>query len=165
MLLLVAALSLYFGQDHPAGRWSRRHRIPATAISVRQCHEIRLDSGKDATLNMSTTDGKNLEAGLVPRGLTSSSPANDSLLKSPVDLVVNEALTRKTAVKIYTSPLTWLPAFAYLTTFGLVLATNGQMANIFSSLFTKKIQAFDETKAGYYASVLWDVLYASAAYH
>src|ERR1700733_5377270 len=165
MLLFVAALSLYFGQDHPAGSWSHRHRITAVAIVVVQCHEIRLDNDENTGVNTSTTDGKNLEAGLVAHDLIRGRPADDSLLPSPVNLAVNEALTHKTAVEICTSPLMWLPAFAYLTTFGLTLATNGQMANILFSLFTKKIQAFDETKAGYYASVLWGVLYASAAYY
>jgi len=38
ILLTVAALTLYFGQDHPAGSWSQRHRMPTTAIAVRQGH-------------------------------------------------------------------------------------------------------------------------------
>jgi len=74
-------------------------------------------------------------------------------VQSPVDVAVNESLTWKTALKICVNPLTWLPALAYLTTFGLELAIDGQMANILFSLFNKRIHGFDQTKAGYYTSI------------
>lgn len=153
ILLTVAALTLCFGEDHPAGSWSQRHRTPATAIAVQQGHELHLDSNEKTELNI---DEKKLEAGVVISEVAVVNPELESFVQSPVDVAVNESLTLKTAFKIFTNPLTWLPAFAYLTTFGLELAIDGQMANIFFALFSKKIRGFDQTTAGYYTSVLWE---------
>jgi MFS transporter, NNP family, nitrate/nitrite transporter len=155
ILLTVAALTLFFGQDHPAGSWSQRHTMPATAIAMRQGHELHLDSNEKVGF---MKDEKNLEASVIVRDVTVSNAELDLFAQSPVDLAVNESLTRKTAVKICFNPLTWLPAFAYLTTFGLELAIDGQMANILFALFNKRIHGFDQRKAGYYTSVLWENL-------
>jgi NNP family nitrate/nitrite transporter-like MFS transporter len=157
ILLTVAALTLYFGQDHPAGSWSQRHRMPATAIAVRQGHELHLDSNEKTDFK---TEEKSLEAGVVVQEVIVSNSESDFPVQSPVDVAVNESLTWKTALKICVNPLTWLPALAYLTTFGLELAIDGQMANILFSLFNKRIHGFDQTKAGYYTSILWENLSA-----
>jgi len=66
----------------------------------------------------------------------------------------HEPLTRERVVKIILSPVTWLPAFAYLTTFGLELALDGAMANTLFSLFSKRRAGFDQDTAGYYTSIL-----------
>jgi MFS transporter, NNP family, nitrate/nitrite transporter len=153
ILLTVAALTFFFGQDHPVGRWSQRHSMPATAIAVRQGHELHLDSDEKVD-SMTKKDDKHLEAGVVITEVTVNDTDLDSLVQSPVDVAVNESLTLKTAIKILLSPLTWLPAFAYLTTFGLELAIDGQMANLLFALFNKRIHGFDQTKAGYYTSIL-----------
>ena len=75
-------------------------------------------------------------------------------VQSTVDIAVNESLTIETTLKILANPLTWLPALAYLTTFGLELVVDAQMANVLFALFGKQIKGFDQTKAGYYTSVL-----------
>jgi len=139
---------MYFGQDHPAGRWSQRHQMPATEIAVRQGHELHLDKDEKPDFK---PDDKSLEAGVVVQVRNADL---DHLVESPVDVAVNESLTLKTAVKICLDPLTWLPSFNYITTFGLELAIDGQMANILFSLFNKRIHGFDQTKAGYYTSIL-----------
>jgi NNP family nitrate/nitrite transporter-like MFS transporter len=78
-------------------------------------------------------------------------------VQSTVDIAVNESLTIETALKILASPLTWLPALAYLTTFGLELVIDSQMANVLFALFGKRIKGFDQTTAGYYTSILYVV--------
>ncbi|KAG6882795.1 hypothetical protein C0992_010649, partial [Termitomyces sp. T32_za158] len=80
-------------------------------------------------------------------------PDVDIVINSAVDVAVNEKLTLKSTVEIVLSPLTWLPSLAYLTTFGLELALDAQMANVLFALYSKRIQGFDQTKAGYYTSI------------
>jgi NNP family nitrate/nitrite transporter-like MFS transporter len=138
---------MYYGHDHPAGKWSQRHRTLATAIAIQQGHEVHLDSSEKTD---SKTDAKNLEAGV---DVVAVDPEANYQVQSTVDVAVNESLTFQTAFKICISPLTWLPAFAYLTTFGLELAIDAQMATILFSLFSKRIHEFDQTTAGYYTSV------------
>lgn len=139
---------MYYGQDHPAGKWSQRHQTPATAIAMQQGHEVHLDSDEKVD---SKIDAKNLEAGV---DVVAVGAEGNYLVQSTVDVAVNESLTFKTAAKICLSPLTWLPSFAYLTTFGLELAIDAQMATILFSLFNRRIDGFDQTKAGYYTSIL-----------
>ena len=57
-LLLVSILTLVFGTDHPAGKWSQRHQIPAAAL-VR-----RLDnhSGRPKITERETADPGNEDA-------------------------------------------------------------------------------------------------------
>lgn len=66
---------------------------------------------------------------------------------SELDYAVNEPLTLKLALKVASTPLTWLPALAYFTTFGYELAIDANLANIFLSLYKSK--TFGQTKAGY----------------
>jgi len=66
---------------------------------------------------------------------------------SELDYAVSEPLTLKLALKIASTPLTWLPALAYLTTFGYELAIDANLANVFLALYKSK--TFDHTKAGY----------------
>jgi NNP family nitrate/nitrite transporter-like MFS transporter len=127
--------------------------MPATAIAVRQGHQLYLDRNEKTELKM---DEKSLEAGVTIQEVAAVDTELERVVQSPVDVAINEALTFKTALKILVNRLTWLPAFAYLTTFGLELAIDGQMANIFFALYSKKIHGFDQTKAGYYTSVLWE---------
>ncbi|KIM76890.1 hypothetical protein PILCRDRAFT_825891 [Piloderma croceum F 1598] len=152
VLLFVAALTLIFGQDHPAGKWSERHTLPATSIAIARGHHVRIDHDAKK-LTTDKINGKGLEEGDVEvRPVDPDEVMGENIL-STVDFAVNESLTYKTAFKILRSPLTWLPALAYLTTFGLELTIDGQMANILLALFGKRVSHFDQTKAGYYTSI------------
>ena len=66
---------------------------------------------------------------------------------SELDFAVNEPLTLGLALKVVFTPLTWLPALAYFTTFGYELAIDAYLANILLSLY--KSTTFGHTKAGY----------------
>lgn len=48
LCLGTAALTLLFGTDHPAGKWSQRHNTPATAIAVMHGHTAQLDKDEVA---------------------------------------------------------------------------------------------------------------------
>lgn len=115
ILLFVAAITLIFGQDHPAGEWSQRHTLPATAVSIALGHHVHIDP--DEKMRQESKDEKALEEGAVQ---VQPVEELDDNIKSMVDIAVNESLTFKTALVMLASPLTWLPALAYLTTFGMV---------------------------------------------
>lgn len=153
ILLGTAALTLIFGQDHPAGKWSQRHNVPATAIAIAQGHEIHADPDEDLPFK-GKKDGKGLEEGKVEVHPVEAEDDMGGNVTSTVDVAVNESLTFKTALMILSNHLTWLPAFAYLTTFGLELILDAQMANVLFNLFNRNISGFDQTKAGYYTSIL-----------
>ena len=84
---------------------------------------------------------------------------------------MNQTLTPEIALTILTNPLTWLPALAYLTTFGFELALESNMANILFSIY--KSPHFGQTKAGYVSSMdmngkhwqLSDPLYIAYLYY
>jgi NNP family nitrate/nitrite transporter-like MFS transporter len=154
VLLIVAGLTLIFGQDHPAGKWSERHTVPATAIAIAKGHHVHIDRDERKLSLDGKTGEKGLEDGNVEVRSVDIEEEIGGNIKSTVDVAINESLTLETALKIVASPLTWLPALAYLTTFGLELAIDGQMANVLFALFGKNIHGFDQTKAGYYTSIL-----------
>jgi NNP family nitrate/nitrite transporter-like MFS transporter len=114
ILLTVAALTLIFGQDHPAGAWSQRHTLPATTVAMAHGHQVHIDS--DEVLRQESKE-KNSEEGEAEVHPVEEEFGN---VISTVDFAVNESLTFKSGMEILASPLTWLPALAYLTTFGLV---------------------------------------------
>ena len=66
---------------------------------------------------------------------------------SELDYAVNEPLTLGLALKVISTPLTWLPALAYFSTFGYELAIDANLANIYLTLY--KSATFGQTKAGY----------------
>lgn len=115
ILLTVAVLTLVFGQDHPAGTWSQRHTLPATAIAIAHGHQVHIDADE----KLRHEDKKVSEEGNVEVHPVDADEEFGNVT-STVDFAVNESLTFKTATEILLSPLTWLPALAYLTTFGLV---------------------------------------------
>jgi hypothetical protein len=55
------------------------------------------------------------------------------IVKSELDIAVNEHLTVKTALQILRNPRTWLPALSYLSSFGYELAID-RCAQSFSLL-------------------------------
>ncbi|KAJ7156527.1 nitrate/nitrite porter [Mycena crocata] len=147
ILLFVAAITLIFGQDHPAGKWSQRHTVPATAVAIARGHRIHIDPDEKYSKEKGAEDG-DVQVHAVEAG-----EEIGGNVKSTVDFAVNESLTLKTAFEILASPLTWLPALAYLTTFGLELVLDAQMENVLFTLFNKRIGGFNQDIAGYYTSI------------
>lgn len=57
------------------------------------------------------------------------------------------------AIQIIYSPLTWLPAFSYMASFGLELAIDANLTSVLYSLFHARDSAFGQTTAGYYTAL------------
>ncbi|TFK34311.1 nitrate transporter [Crucibulum laeve] len=148
ILIFVATLTLIFGQDHPAGKWSERHNLPATELAIKKGHEAHLDSDE----KKAEKKDYGIEQGQVSVHPVDN-PEQEPIVKSTVDVAVNKSLTMKTALQILANPLTWLPSLAYFTTFGVELAIDAKMADVLFTLFNKNIRGFDQTMAGYYTSI------------
>jgi NNP family nitrate/nitrite transporter-like MFS transporter len=138
-------MMLVFGQDHPAGRWSDRYLVATAGLQ-----EIR---GADE--EVSSEEKKEIKGS--EEAVVSVDPVHegeDMPVQSTVDVAVNKSLTFGALTKILSSPLTWLPALAYLTTFGIELAIDSKMADILFSIYSKRQPGFTQTTAGYYTSIL-----------
>jgi len=86
-------------------------------------------------------------------GDNADKPSSAPVIKSVVDIAVNQQLTWESAWKIMISPVTWLPALAYITTFGFELALDAKMADVLWKIYNKNLDGFDQETAGYYTSI------------
>ena len=137
ILLFIAGLIFIFGQDHPSGRWEDKYLEKDYRHDVASNFDV---NEKDKGLeNVDTNQG---QEGVVTR------------VDSVVENSVKASPTLVTYLGILTSPLTWLPPLAYMTTFGLELAIDSNMGNVLFALFNPKHADFTQTKAGYYTSIL-----------
>jgi MFS transporter, NNP family, nitrate/nitrite transporter len=148
ILLSVSAFTLLFGTDHPAGKWKDRHSLPWTHGD----HSRTPDPGPSGDLKSNEKDGENGTAEV------SVSPADEKekvvesahgyeTATTAVDKAVNEPLTLSSAMRVFSTPITWLPAVAYFTTFGYELAIDANLANVLFALYKK--EHMGQTKAGY----------------
>lgn len=144
ILLGVAAASIFFGTDHPAGKWSARHTLPATAIAARQGHLAHLDASERAVVERKMHEKVSGDA----RVQAASDEDEEVRAEIPLDVAVNEPLTWKSFLTIISKPYTWLPALMYMTTFGMELAVD---ANIASVLVANN--GLTQLNAGYYGAV------------
>ncbi|KAK7058497.1 hypothetical protein VNI00_002131 [Paramarasmius palmivorus] len=129
VLILVAVLCLLFGTDHPNGRWSDRHLVSESVPESPDIGQSTLEEKGEKTR----------EAGpVIPE------------LNSEATKAVNQKLTVAVALDALSKPLTWLPALAYMTTFGFELAIDAYLAHIVFDLY--QAEDFGQTKAGYLAS-------------
>ncbi|KAG6331788.1 hypothetical protein ID866_7301 [Astraeus odoratus] len=146
-LLAVAIATLVFGTDHPAGKWSDRHKAV-----MRKATEVEIDDAIGDEKKIATTyvDDVEKKDGLANVQIAEG-PAQNSNLVSELDYAVNEPVTWRLAFRVLSTPLTWLPALAYLTAFGYELAIDANLANVLLSLY--KSPTFGQTKAGYIASI------------
>lgn len=145
ILLTTALLVMLLGTDHPAGKWADRHTIPASRIAARTQgaeNAANLEGDAEKLAHARALDEKKDRAQVGVLAV----PADGAPL-STVDTAVNQVLTFRIAGQILGNPLTWLPAAAYLTTFGFELAIDAYLANILYGLY--KSPSFGQTKAGY----------------
>ena len=139
ILLFVAALIFIFGQDHPCGRWEDR---PKSTVYLEKDHPVTssVDINQKKDFQNTEAQGQEGDHGDV-------TPANSTLkVEGSPSLVAY--------LRILTSLMTWLPLFTYMTTFGLELAIDSNMANILFASFSTKRKGFTQTQAGYYTSIL-----------
>jgi len=146
LLLGVACITFFLGTDHPVGKWSERHTTNATALAVAKGHDTHLDKDE---IKRQQQKAHEKEAGTAR-----VQEADDNLdipIKSEVDIATNESLTVKSAMKILRNPLTWLPAAAYMTTFGFELAVDSFLVNVLFRLY--RAPDFSQLEAGFYTSI------------
>lgn len=144
-LLLVATAIMIFGTDHPAGKWSDRHKAIAHPRGLAEPEDEKACTTPD-----DSKDDPEKKGDLADIQVTVE-PAQDLNMVSELDYAINEPLTLKLALKVISTPLTWLPALGYLTTFGYELAIDANLANVYLALYKSK--TFGQTKAGYLASI------------
>ncbi|BGP40529.1 hypothetical protein JCM10449v2_004491 [Rhodotorula kratochvilovae] len=145
ILLGVALATVIFGTDHPAGKWSARHTLPATAIAAQQGHLAMLDPSERAVVEKKMREK---QAGDAHVQAVDDEADEEARAEIPLDVAVNEPLTWKSFIDIVSKPYTWLPALMYMTTFGLELCVD---ANIASVLVANN--GLTQLKAGYYGSI------------
>ncbi|TFK51422.1 nitrate transporter [Heliocybe sulcata] len=144
ILFFVAILTLVFGTDHPAGKWSDRHKLP---IAHRKLDEEQVAQNDQEMVKQEV----NANAEKVSRrdAQVTVAPVGDEPIISELDVAVNKDLTWDVAYSTLVNPLTWLPALGYLTTFGYELAIDANLGNVLYNLY--KSPSFGQTKAGYIA--------------
>ncbi|KAG1876288.1 nitrate transporter [Suillus subluteus] len=144
ILLSVAAATLMFGTDHPAGKWSDRYKAVAPALPTSDDQTSIINSAKNTNTksgdDIETGDEKNIEVTITAINLVSE-----------LDTAVNNPLSLDMAYEIMLNPLTWLPSLAYMTTFGYELAIDANLATVLYTLL--KSPTFGQTKAGYIAGI------------
>ncbi|BGP48644.1 hypothetical protein JCM10450v2_004520 [Rhodotorula kratochvilovae] len=148
ILLGVALATVVFGTDHPAGKWSARHTLPATAVAAQQGHHATLDPSERAVVEKKMREK---QAGDAHVQAVDDEADEEARAEIPLDVAVNEPLTWKSFLNIVSKPYTWLPALMYMTTFGFELAVDSALPNV---LFAEhKSASFGQLQAGYYTSV------------
>jgi len=160
ILLLVAAATMIFGTDHPAGKWSDRHNAIAHEHGGPESARVPED---EKAMAYGTPDEGNddpekkggladVQVTVVPAEDLSLPTLNSFLdMTSELDFAVSEPTTLGLALKVASTPITWLPALAYFSTFGYELAIDANLANVFLSLYQSS--TFGQTKAGYLACI------------
>ncbi|KAG8731697.1 hypothetical protein FRC10_001569 [Ceratobasidium sp. 414] len=151
VLLVVAALTLIFGWDHPAGKWEDRHYTLAQRAHLHAPGDVVMEEPSSPDSSEKQTDkekekelGVNVEVQEVDPDITKN-------IQSELDVAVNEPVTFQKFLEIISSPLTWLPALAYVTTFGFELAVDSNLVNVLYGLY--KSPSFGQLKAGYITAI------------
>jgi len=140
---------MVFGTDHPAGKWSDRHKAIAHGRGGPELTYVAEDEKSYGTPDEGKDDPEK-KGGLADIQVAVE-PAQDLKMISELDNAVNEPLTLGLALKVASTPLTWLPALAYFTTLGYQLAVDSNLANVLLSLNSST--TLDQTKAGYLGSI------------
>lgn len=152
ILFFVAIITLLVGTDHPNGKWADRHKnaalVPAalTDGSPRGSDDIEAireiaptqDGPKEKTEN---------EKDAVNVDVTAVMPSRPPSIRQD-----SVPLTWKIALDVVLNPLTWLPALAYMSSFGYELAIDANLANVYFGLYNKT-KGFGQTRCGYIASI------------
>ena len=142
ILLLTASLIFVFGQDHPSGRWEERPK--SNTVYLEKDH-VTFDTNEKDVQNKQ-------DKGLENARVNAYQGQEEDV--TPVNSVVEGSPNLMTYLRILISPMTWLPPLAYMTTFGLELAIDSNMANVLFALFNTKRPDLTQTQAGYYTSTL-----------
>jgi predicted DNA-binding ribbon-helix-helix protein len=73
-------LTLAFGTDHPAGKWSQRHLSPAVVLAMEDGHVTRLDTAERFALeSKSQAEARNATVRVQPAELDEEAQAEKSM--------------------------------------------------------------------------------------
>ncbi|GJE85170.1 nitrate transporter [Phanerochaete sordida] len=150
ILFFVALLTLLVGTDHPNGKWADRHKVPMALP-----HDGAADGSSRASGDIEVAERK-VEAP-TEKIEREKDPVNvevASVMPSRPASVRQDSvpLTWKLAMDVVLNPLTWLPALAYMSSFGYELAIDANLANVYFGLYNKT-KGFGQTRCGYIASI------------
>lgn len=164
ILLTVAALTLIVGTDHPNGKWEDRFQpLPAAtpiceSVDPEGLSPVANDIGAEACSSSAKDASSSVQPEKTDKCTDEGKGAHASVTISPADLApseldvaVNKPLTMVGLKNMATSPLTWLPSLAYLTTFGFELAMDANLANILYDMYQDR--NLGQTRAGYIAAI------------
>lgn len=148
-LLLVAAMILIFGKDHPAGKWSQRHQFSGTAIAIAQGEQVHLDSSERAEYERRAADNEKGPAKVAH--FREADPADQGKLVATVDTAQSEPMTFKRLMVILSDPRVWMCITCYFLTFGLETAMDAALPGLITTLFQSR--TFTAVDAAYAASM------------
>lgn len=107
ILFIVAALTMYFGTDHPNGKWADRHKMNTSPSAVEvggDADDIEGGSEKGKEDDIQDREKVAIDVDVHEIDSASKAPVHDGL-----------PLSWKLAWGVVINPLTWLPALAYLS--------------------------------------------------
>lgn len=167
ILIFVAALLIFFGQDCPMGKWSQRSDILGVnknnalieTVSISK-HGKVLSVLTSAPAATEVDDPATTNKVLVSKSLDEKKDMNEDAQDSEENVVDIDDLISKDDIiqdptlwdvaKISFAPRTLLCAFPYLTTFGTELAVE----SILSALYEQHKKDWPMKKAGDWASMM-----------
>ncbi|KIP04508.1 hypothetical protein PHLGIDRAFT_15171, partial [Phlebiopsis gigantea 11061_1 CR5-6] len=152
VLLFVACATLIFGTDHPNGKWADRHKRPFLQSGVPRDQEGILINSSDGADGIPEKLKDAQSEGLPQVDVKEAIPSGSVSRETASFDHDAKALSWKLASDIILSPLTWLPALAYLASFGYELAIDANLSNVIFGNYAKT-KHFDQTKSGYIASI------------
>ncbi|KAI0338848.1 nitrate transporter [Trametopsis cervina] len=145
VLITVAIVTLIFGTDHPDGKWSEREGSSGNK------------SLSDPEASSGTYEGADSgHAGEKARrsvSLGEESGKQSDTLPELKGSDVNVGHTLAALYSVAANPVTWLPALAYLTSFGFELAMDANLSNVLFGLYHPTNSSFGQTTSGYIASI------------
>ncbi|RFU72703.1 hypothetical protein TARUN_9554 [Trichoderma arundinaceum] len=149
-LLLVASVILLLGKDHPAGKWSARHRLQGMTRETGQVEQTSLhQEGAVARQQPIFVDSENLPAQKTSAFKILDVDSDQQV--TVIDTAQSEPLTYASLRKILGDPRVWMCAICYLLTFGLETALDAALPGLINTLFVS--ETFTVVDAAYAASV------------
>ncbi|KAI0086011.1 major facilitator superfamily domain-containing protein [Irpex rosettiformis] len=175
ILVAVAIVTLVFGTDHPDDTWNDKQQdTRSTGIAKRilgndnvESHSTRNQEMFDEKASQGSQDKRH---GDSEKGITVGVHAvtvpdtetgrldSDTHMKAGAGIPScaapgQEGFSRAVISGVIKNPLTWLPAFAYLTSFGYELAIDANLSNVLFGIYNPTKPGFNQTTSGYIASI------------
>ncbi|KAI0695731.1 major facilitator superfamily domain-containing protein [Cytidiella melzeri] len=161
ILITVAIATLIFGTDHPNGKWADRNKT-TPARPLRDTTQVfeESDVAFDNAQGVEKVDEQGKASNQSPVAYKGGKAVSVEVQAIKHDVGVPSLFapdsidpTWSVLYNVLVSPVTWLPALAYLTSFGYELAIDANLSNVLFGLYNPTRHAFDQTTSGYIASI------------